>query len=169
MKVATKFVAPLTSEETHALTQVMDTTRKKRVRIRAHTILLSSQGIAIDQIAHLYQVHRNSVSSWLDRWAEEGLAGLPDRPRSGSPPKLTPSEKALAKDLIRQHPNAIKQVRAHLYDQTGKSWSISSLRRLAKQMNLRWKRVRKSVKTKRDEQAFRTAEKELATLKKTSR
>lgn len=168
MKVATKFVSALTCAETMALTQEMDTTASRRVRMRAHTILLSSQGLSINQIAQIYQVHRNSVSSWIDKWLTHGLDGLYDRPRSGSPPKLTPKEQDLAQDLIRAHPNAPRKVLGLLCEKTGKTISRSSLRRLAKKADMRWKRVRKSVKSKRNEVAFTAAQQELETLKKTS-
>ncbi len=81
-----------------------------RVRIRAHTILLSSQGTTVDEIAQIYQAHRNSVSSWIDKWEVFGAEGLYDQPRSGSPPKLNEKEQEVAKDLIKAYPNAPKRV-----------------------------------------------------------
>ena len=145
--------------------------------MRAHSILLSSKGIGINEIAKIYQVHRNSVSSWIDKWETSGGNGLYDQPRSGSPPKLNEKEQEVAKDLIKAHPNAPKRVVALLAGKTGKTISRSSLRRIAKeaglpvrrtQTGLRWKRVRKSLKTKRDDEAFDQAKKEIEGLKKTS-
>jgi len=75
--------------------------------------------------------------------------------------------KEVSKDLIKAHPHAPKRVLALLAETTGKTISSSSLRRLAKRDGLRWKRVRKSAKSKRDDQAFAEGEKELKTLKKT--
>ena len=156
--------------------------------MRAHSILLSSKGIGINEIAKIYQVHRNSVSSWIDKWETSGGNGLYDQPRSGSPPKLNEKEQEVAKDLIKAHPNAPKRVVALLAGKMGKTISRSSLRRIAKeaglpvrrtpacavpvtadrQTGLRWKRVRKSLKTKRDDEAFDQAKKEIEGLKKTS-
>ena len=93
---------------------------------------------------------------------------LYDQPRSGSPPKLNEKEQEVAKDLIKAHPNAPKRVVALLAGKTGKTISRSSLRRIAKEAGLRWKRVRKSLKTKRDDEAFDQAKKEIEGLKKTS-
>ena len=81
---------------------------------------------------------------------------------------MNEKEQEVAKDLIKAYPNAPKRVLALLAETTGKTISSSSLRRLAKRDGLRWKRVRKSVKSKRDDQAFAEAKKELKTLKKTS-
>ena len=169
MKVATKFVSALTPEEMTHLQHLLDTAVAKRVRRRAHSILLSSQGQSIDEIARIYRVHRDTVYAWIDRWTTAGLSGLYDQPRSGGPPKLNEQEQAVAQALIQAHPQAPKTVLGLLAEKTGKTISSSSLRRIAKRSGLRWKRVRKSVKSKRDEQAFRTAQQELETLKKTSR
>lgn len=57
---------------------------------------------------------------------------------------------------------------ALLSETTGKTISRSSLRRLAQKAGLRWKRVRKSLKTQRDEAAFAHAKKEIDGLKKTA-
>ena len=167
VKVATKFVSVLKLDQRNQLKHLMAADPSRRVRIRAHTILLSSQGTTVDEIAQIYQAHRNSVSSWIDKWEVFGAEGLYDQPRSGSPPKLNEKEQEVAKDLIKAHPHAPKRVLALLAETTGKTISSSSLRRLAKRDGLRWKRVRKSAKSKRDDQAFAEGEKELKTLKKT--
>ena len=176
MKVATKFVSALDSNQTNQLKGLMNTAPSRRVRMRAHSILLSAKGTSIDEIAKIYQVHRNSVSSWIDKWEASGGNGLYDQPRSGSPPKLNEKEQGVAKDLIKAHPNAPKRVVALLAGKTGKTISTSSLRRIAKGTGLRWKRVRKSVKpacaehadrSKRNDKAFEEGKKELEGLKKT--
>ena len=76
MKVATKFVSALDSDQTNQLKDLMNTEPKRRVRMRAHSILLSSKGIGINEIAKIYQVHRNSVSSWIDKWETSGGNGF---------------------------------------------------------------------------------------------
>ena len=141
----------------------------RRVRMRAHSILLSGNGSSMDAIAQIYQVHRDTVSSWINRWTTNGVAGLDDRPRRGGPRKLSEPEQQVAKALIQSYPHAPKMVLGLLAEKTGKTISPSSLRRLAKGAGLRWKRVRKSVKSKRNQQAFEAAEEDLEELKKTAR
>jgi len=166
LKVPTKFVSALDPEQMSPLKQLMAADPCRRVRNRAHCILLSSQGSSIDEIAQIYQVHRNTVSSWIDQWQACGAQGLRDQPRSGNPGKLNGKEQEVAKELIEAHPHGPKRILALLAEQTGKTISPSTLRRLARKNGLRWKRVRKSLKSKRDEQAFREAEKTLQGLKK---
>ncbi len=166
MKVATKFVAALSTAQQHQLEALAAHAPARRVRMRAHSLLLSANGTSIDEIARIYRVHRTSVSAWIDQWHAQGLAGLADKPRPGGPTKLDAAEQALARQLLKQHPHAPKTVLARLHEQTGKSISPSTLTRLAKGANLRWKRARKSLKAHRDEAAFTQAKKELDRLKK---
>jgi transposase len=167
MKVATKFVSALTAAQQNQLEQLAAEDPVRRVRMRAHSLLLSAEGLSIDEIARVYQVHRNSVSSWIDHWHQQGMAGLSDKPRCGGPTKLNAAEQALARQLLKEHPQAPKTVLALLLEQTGKTISPSTLTRLAKAADLRWKRVRKSLKANRDEAAFTQAKKEIERLKKT--
>ena len=168
MKVATKFVSSLNNDQKTRLQSLMDTDVSRRIRMRAHSILLSSKGTPIDEIAQIYQVHRDTVSSWVDRWESLGVDGLSDRPRCGGPTKLNEQEQVLVQDLIRAHPQSPKMALAQLTEKTGKTISRSTLKRIVKSAGLSWKRVRKSTKSKRDDQAFEVAKKDIKTLKKTS-
>ena len=167
MKVATKFVSPLNDEARRYLEEVMHQDPSRRVRMRAHSLLLSARGSSMDEIASIYQVHRNTVSCWIDNWQSFGADSLADKPRSGRTPKLNDTEQAQLKALIKAHPGSPRTVLAKLAETTGKTFSRPSLRRVAKAWGLRWKRVRKSVKSKRDDQAFNEAKQEIEVLKKT--
>ena len=135
-----------------------------RARARAHSLLLSAQGMVINDIAKIYSVDRDTVSTWITKWEHQGAASLPDRPRSGRPPKLTPDEQELAIEYIKDAPRSLKQVVERLATTTEKRISVSALKRLAKRARLRWKRVRKSLKSLRDPDAFAKAKRELEAL-----
>jgi transposase len=89
--------------------------------------------------------------------------------RNGRPPKLTEEAKEIALNLIKDHPQSIKKVKEELYKKTGTNVSDWTLKRLAKANGLSWKRVRKSLKAKRNEGDFQQAKKEIDKLKKKSR
>src|SRR5215475_12310774 len=137
-----------------------------RARIRAHGILLSSQGMKIKEIAKIYQVDRDTVAPWIKQWEQHGVASLYDKPRSGRPRKLTLAEQDLARQYIKEEPRCLKQVVERLRQKTAKRLSISSLKRLAKKARLRWKRVRKSLKSLRDPEEFAQCQRELEALQK---
>lgn len=160
-----KFVAPLTETEKKMLGDYFNDHPSPRVRKRAHSILLSERGYTIDEIAKLYQVDRDTVSRWFDRWQEEGGEGLLDRPRSGCPPKLQAEEQEMALASLQEDPRSIKKAQEQVYQKTGKTVSQWTLKRVARNAELRWKRMRKSHKSRRNEALFQHAQAEIEHLK----
>ena len=156
-----RYVRPLTESQRHTLAAIMKHDAIPRARARAHGILLSSQGMKIKEIAKIYQVDRDTVAPWIKQWEQRGMTSLYDKPRSGRPPKLTPEEKDLARQYIKEDPRCLKQGVERLSQKTAKRLSISSLKRLAKKAGLRWKRVRKSFKSLRDPAEFTKRQREL--------
>ena len=161
-----KYVSPLTEDETVRLNDIVKNGWCSRGRHRAHYILLSADGYTIDETADIFKTDRRTVSSRIDAWVESGFDGLPDSPRSGRPEKLTEEEKKKAVKLLRENPRSVKTVIAELAVITGETVSADTLKRLAKSVGLIWKRVRKSVKGKRDEEEFAKAKNEIGELKK---
>lgn len=133
--------------------------------MRAHAILLSERRYSIDQIADIYQVDRDRVSQWLDWWEEYQFDGLDDDPRGGRPPKLNPDEKKQAAEIVRQEPRSLKQGLKSIADEIGKVISGDTLKNILKSENYVWKRMRRSLKSLRDEEEFRAAQAELAQLR----
>ena len=58
-----------------------------RVAERAHMVLLSDRGYSVPVIAVISACGCDVVRTWLHRYAQHGVAGLDDQPRSGRPPK----------------------------------------------------------------------------------
>ena len=58
-----------------------------RVALRAHMVLLAGRGYSVPQIATIHACGTDVVRTWLHRYAQQGVAGLADQPRSGRPPK----------------------------------------------------------------------------------
>jgi transposase len=161
-----RYVRLLTESHRHTLAEIMKHDATPRARVRAHGIWLSAQGMKIKEIAKIYQVDRDTVATWIKKWEQHGVASLSDKPRSGRPPKLTPEEQDLVRQYIKEEPRCLKQVVERLRQKTAKRLSISSLKRLAKKARLRWKRVRKSLKSLRDPEEFTKCQRELEALQK---
>ncbi len=161
-----RYVNPLTDEQRACLEKTMKHDTSPRARARAHSLILSAQGRVINDITKIYRVDRDTVSTWIKKWEQQGAASLHDQPRSGRPPTLTPEEHALALAYIKDDPRSLKQVVERVMTKTDKRISISTIKRLAKRARLRWKRVRKSLKSLRDPEAFATCQRELEALQK---
>jgi transposase len=59
-----------------------------RVVERARIVLLSADGLTGRQIAERVGASEPTVVLWRRRFAQDGLAGLDDRPRAGGPPTV---------------------------------------------------------------------------------
>src|SRR6516165_7467873 len=103
-----RYVRALTDEQRAFLSTTMKEDASFRARTRAHSLLLSTQGVAIQDIAETYQVDRATVSAWIKKWEHHGPASLHDKPRSGRPSKLTPDEQVLAKQYLKEEPRSLK-------------------------------------------------------------
>jgi transposase len=161
-----RYVQPLTPEQRDVLENAMKHDPSCRARSRAHSLLLSAQGTTIKDIAKAYQVHRVTVSAWITHWEHHGVQSLHDKPRSGRPTILTPAEQDSALQFIKDEPCSLKGVAERIAATTAKRLSVSSLKRLAKKARLRWKRVRKSLKSLRDPDAFAKATRALEALQR---
>src|SRR5688572_1957042 len=110
MKIPTKFITEISAEEKRELNRMMKENPSSRVRMRAHSILLSNREYSIDEIADIYEVDRDTVSIWINNWEQIGHESLVDLPKSGRPPVLNEKEQEQAKELVKQEPRSIKRV-----------------------------------------------------------
>ena len=121
MKISTKFVTPLNNIQIQSLKNLHKNHPSARVRMRAHSILLNSKSFNINEISVIYNVNRDSVSSWINSWEESGVEGLFEKPRSGAPPKLTESEIEIVKDIIRNNSQSPKIILAKIAKEIDKT------------------------------------------------
>jgi transposase len=75
-----------------------------RDRQRALIVLLAARGWPNARIARYLGVSQDMVRTWRGRFAQHGLAGLADRPRSGRPRRITELERAQVCALACQLP-----------------------------------------------------------------
>jgi hypothetical protein len=88
-----RYVRPLTEQQRALLESTMKNDASHRARMRAHGLLLSSEGLTIKAIAKIYRVDRDTVATWIKKWDKYGDKSLHDQPRSGRPTILNATEK----------------------------------------------------------------------------
>lgn len=93
--------------------------------------------------------------------AEERLA---DAPRSGRPPAIRPEHERELFEQARENPRQLKTAMARLRSRR-RPVSLETIKRFLRARGWRWRRVRRSLKEKRDENAFRAAQARLEHLK----
>jgi transposase len=117
-------LAPLSPEQINELSQLYRTTRDLRLRTRAQIILLAAeQEMTAPAIAQIVRESDQTVRNWMKRYEAEGIEGLKDAPRPGSPSKVTPEFVAQLVETVRRRPRSL-----------GLPFSLWTLARLADYM-----------------------------------
>jgi transposase len=166
MGIKMRFVEKLTEAERITLRELFKNHPNHRARTRAHAILLSSSGYTMKDIAKIFFVCQlDTISQWFTRWDTIGIVGLFDEFRSGRPEILTLEEKASAIKSVDDNPRSLRLSLGELFANVKKKVSIDTLKRTLKAANYSWRRVRKSLKNKRNEQEFQKAKGEIDILK----
>lgn len=117
-------IEKLSKEAWEELNNLYRSTKIPRMRTRAQIILLSAeQGLKAPQIAEVVRESERTVQRWLKRYQAEGIQGLYDAPKSGSPGKVNQEYKEELISSVRRRPRAL-----------GLSFSLWTLERLADYM-----------------------------------
>lgn len=156
------FASPLSLAEITTLEEMHKNHWNNAPRIRSHAILLSAQGFKIKNLAEVFGVCRQTIATWLHDWEDAGICGLLDLPRAGRPRILTDEAKAI--EYVTLSPRSLKAVLAELTKSFDLNISPSTLKRACKRAQLTWKRVRKSLKSRRDTDFFEKSRQQLAEL-----
>jgi len=111
----------LPQEEYEELKTLYDKTKDVRIKSRAQMILLGhEQNMTVQQIVEIVRESDQTVRRWIKRFNAEGINGLNDMPRPGTPKKMTSAYRDRLLDVVRRRPRTLEQ-----------SYSMWTLARLA--------------------------------------
>jgi transposase len=94
----------LTAEERVELESVISVGYDRSVSARAQMVLWRAAGYSVAEIAVMAGVTKPTVYNWIERYGQEGLAGLDDRKSTGRPRTVSGSERARILALTRKGP-----------------------------------------------------------------
>ena len=151
------FVRPLNETEKQTLNDAHKYHPLSRTRIRAHCIILSNRHYQIKEIALICNICRQSVSTTIHDWEKLGLAGLIDEHRPGRPKTLTKEQENRVLEKVTEHPRSIKRVLSEIYEELKIELSLTTIKRRCKSSGMSWKRIRKSLKSMRNEEDYKKA------------
>ena len=156
-----KFISPLDTAEIISLQWMSREHPLPWSRARANAVLLSDQQMPLQSVASVCGVSRQTTSIWLTNWEQDGIWGLVDKPGRGRRKILSPDKETEVVDLIKASPRSLNKVLAEIQKRWGIKLSKSTLKRLSKKARLSWKRVRKSLRGKRNDEKFEEALEEI--------
>jgi transposase len=96
-----------TPEQMEALERLYRTTKDVRLRQRAQIMLLATEkGLVAAEIGQIVRLSEESVRRWLKRYLMEGIEGLKDNPRPGTPRVVTAAYTARLLEVVRRRPRS---------------------------------------------------------------
>ena len=125
----------LSESERVALEQGYTNDKNASFRKRCHLVLLKSERRTSADVGSILGMHEASVNNWLNRYEQEGLAGL--RTKAGRGPKhiLDLSEDAeLVKSLVKEESQRLKLAKEEIESSLGKQFSLRTLKRFLKNL-----------------------------------
>jgi len=87
-------------EELQKVKSAMNSEKRVRYFKRYQSLYLYLSGKKCDEVASIVGLSKVSVSRINHIYREEGLAGIPDKPREGRPRKLTQEQEIGVKEII---------------------------------------------------------------------
>jgi len=148
----------LTDKERIWLEKGRKSGKKGTFRQRCHYILLSDQGLTIQQIADIYQVGRQTIAGWFNRFEARGISGLHTGKGKGRPPIVRIDNKTeilRIETLVENSSQNLKPVLVAIEKEFGKTMSKRTLQRLLKKKGWTWKRFRKECPKKPDPEEYK--------------
>ena len=169
------FVRELLSGERNELRRLVRAGEDAKIVRRAQMVLLSAQGQTASQIGALWELTAQGVRKILRRFNDEGISGLPDRPRKGRPRKTNERYVALLKQAVSADPREQKysfgcwtldRLREHLAKRTRVLLSRAHLSRLMAEHGMVYRRPKHGMTHLRDPQEYEEKKAFLAFVKK---
>jgi transposase len=141
---------PLTQEEERVIRKLAHAqTASVRLVERAKIIELASQGQTIPRIVERLHTTERLVRKWFKRFEQQGLAGLNDAPRPGSPTRYTPENKARVLEAARTRPSDLglpyhcwtfERLAAYVKEHLGLQMKKTRIFEILQDEGLRWRK-----------------------------
>lgn len=165
----------LSESELLTIEQAIKNDPDLRLRQRAQIIRLLHKGHKPDAIAELLSLSSGPVYYWHNRWREEGLDGLRDKPRSGRPRVSDEAYRQKLAEVVETDPQELgfaftvwtpARLLAYLEQATGIVMHENTLRNLLDELDYVYRRPKHDLHHLQDKQAKVEAEETLEMLKK---
>jgi transposase len=139
----------LLPDEKIKLERIVKFHEKWRIRERAETLLILSQGLSCVKVAEQMGLSRPTVETTRKNWFLNKFESLPDLSRSGAPLKIKPDEEKRILDLVDEKPLcATDALKVHL-ENNGVAVHVATIRALLRRNDRSWKMTRHSLKKKK--------------------
>jgi putative transposase len=168
----------LSEEEAQIIAHAIQHDPRGEVVRRATAVQMLHLGIGMETVTQVLGVADNAVYEWHERWREEGLEGLANRPKSGRPRKTSEAYWQVVEKALDTDPEeygylfsiwTLDTLRDHLVEETGIHISVERLRVQMKERGYVWRRPKHELSSLQNKEAREDAWAVLDELKKEPR
>jgi transposase len=124
----------LTPQEALTLEQCRKHHPSFQVRDRSHCLLLSQQGMDVQELAGIFAVAPLTIYTWFYRWQAKGLVGLFNGKGRGRKAILSAADQPLIKEKVQANAQKLSLARDELKAQLQKDFSQRTLQRFLKSL-----------------------------------
>lgn len=165
----------LTESELLTIEQAIKNDPDLRLRQRALIIRLLHKGYKPEAIADVLSISTGPVYYWYNRWQNEGLDGLRDKPRSGRSRIADEAYRRKLEEVLAQDPQELgfafsvwtpARLLAYMEQETGVVMHENTLRNLLNEHDYVYRRPKHDLRHLQDKQAKAEAAEMLEMLKK---
>jgi transposase len=89
---------------TEELRSLYRTEKNAKLAQRIHGVYLASKGLTCPEIMAITAAARRTIQQWVHKYNEQGIAGLRDKPRPGTPTKLPRKKEIKLQERIEAGP-----------------------------------------------------------------
>ena len=166
MAVATVFVPPLRRRSRQRIERASARSRNPKYRDKCRTVLWSSEGWSLAEIARLLAVDPTTVSRWIHDYDRFGFAGLQVGKSPGRPRLIDEEGEAALVEALRHNPRelghpftrwTLETLVDYLYAAVHVRVSIDTVRKALKRLDYRYGRPKLSLKHRQDRREVRRA------------
>ena len=94
----------LSTEEETTIREMFQNHPKRRLRERAMIVILSINGLRVNEVAAILKLNVDTVSDWLSAYEAKGFLGLYDQPIPGRPPRLSEQQEQQIEEWLDHSP-----------------------------------------------------------------
>ena len=145
-----RFIRELTPENIKLLKRINKESKYYQVRQRAKCIILSYQGLSINQLMEIFGVGRKTIYNWFTKWEDEKITGLYNNKGRGRKSKLNKEPKSQLKDWIKKEPKALLKIVKKVQKKWGITVSKETIKRIIKKLKMKWKRMKRGLSKEAD-------------------
>jgi len=148
-------VRSITKQELTSLDKLYHKTKDARIRTRVQMVLLAAEEkMTAPEIAKIVRKNDQTVRRWIKRFNTEGIRGLYDAPRTGSPGKTTSEYQERLLTIVRQRPRSLEQpysmwtlerLADFMAEETGIRVSYETVRRILKKNGITFSRPQHTI------------------------